>query len=284
MSLDVNETTYETQFTEVDGIRIAWRSAGQGRPLLMLTRFRASMEDWDPELITDLARSHRVITFDSVGVAESDGTVPETLEGAADIAMKFATVIGLDRPHILGWSMGGMIAQIMASKYGDAIGSVVLAGTTPSFAVEGTAPTPQEWLATATKPENSTEDMQFLFYADTEASRREGLASLARIGQGDAAAGAASKTTMQTVGAQGAATRKFFFGEDGAFKNLGNISVPVLVANGDRDRAFAVENSLVLARAIPEAQLAIYPDAGHAFLFQHANRFCEDVARFLAGL
>lgn len=250
----------------------------------MLTRFRASMADWDPELITNLARSHRVITFDNAGVAESDGTVPETLEGAADVAMKFAKVIGLDRPHVLGWSMGGMIAQIIASKYGEEIGSVVLAGTTPSFRLEGTVPTPQDWLATATKAENTSEDMQFLFYADSEASRRAGLASLARIGQGDAAAGAASKTTMQTVGAQGAATRKFFFGEDGAFKNLGNISVPVLVANGDRDRAFAVENSLALARAIPEAQLAIYPDSGHAFLFQYTNSFSEDVTRFLAGL
>lgn len=283
MSLDLNEPI-ETHFADVEGTQIAWRSAGQGRPLLMLNRFRASMADWDPELITALARNHRVITFDNAGVAASGGIVPDKLEGPADIAMQFANVIGLDRPHVLGWSMGGMIAQIIAAKYGEEVGGVVLAGTTPSFALEGTVPTPQEWLATATKEENTIEDMQFLFYADTEASRSAGLSSLARVGQDDATAGAASKTTMQTVGAQGAATRKFFFGEDGAFKNLGNISVPVLVANGDRDRAFAVENSLALARAIPDAQLAIYPDAGHAFLFQYANSFSEDVTRFLAGL
>lgn len=283
MSLDINEPI-ETHFVDVDGMQIAWRSKGQGRPLLMLNRFRASMADWDPELIVALARTHRVITFDNAGVAASGGTVPETLEGAADIAMQFAKVIGLETPHVLGWSMGGMIAQIIAAKYGDEVGGVVLAGTTPSFALEGTVPTPQEWLATATKEENTPEDMQFLFYADTEASRSAGLSSLARIGRDNATAGAASKTTMQTVGAQGAATRKFFFGEDGAFKKLDNISVPVFVANGDRDRAFAVENSLALVRAIPDAQLAIYPDAGHAFLFQNADQFSKDVTRFLSGL
>ena len=113
------------------------------------------------------------------------------------------------------------------------------------------------------------------------AARKFGMDSLARIGVGDAIVGAASKTTMQTIAAQGAATRKFFFGEDAAFKRLGDIKRPVLVANGDQDRAFAVENSVALVRAIPGSKLAIYPDSGHAFLFQHAERFAQDVTSFL---
>jgi pimeloyl-ACP methyl ester carboxylesterase len=283
MSLDINKSN-ESNFAQVGDVQIAWRSTGQGQPLLMLNRFRAAIDDWDPQLIAALARTYQVITFDSAGVAASGGNVPDTLEGAADIAIGLAQAIGLDRPHVLGWSMGGMIAQILAAKYGDQIGGVILAGTTPSFALEGTVPTAQEWLATATKEVNTPEDMQFLFYADTETSRSAGLSSLARIGQGDAAAGAASKTTMQTVAAQGAATRKFFFGEDGAFKQLGKINVPVLVANGDQDRAFAVENSVALVRALPKARLAIYPDAGHAFLFQHADQFARDVTQFLSEI
>ena len=140
-----------------------------------------------------------------------------------------------------------------------------------------------EWLAIATKDSNTPDEMLFIFYADSETSHAAGMASLARIGGGDPAAGAARKTTMETIAGQGIATRKFFQGEDGAFKRLGDIAVPVLVANGDQDRAFAVENSLALVRAIPNAQLAIYPDAGHAFHFQHAERFAEDVIRFLAS-
>jgi pimeloyl-ACP methyl ester carboxylesterase len=280
MSLDIHPAT-PLNFTQVNGVQIAWRSTGQGHPLLMLNRFRAAMADWDPALITALARDHQVITFDSAGVAASGGDVPDTLEGAADIAMGLAQAIGLDRPDVLGWSMGGIIAQIVAAKYGDQIGAVVLAGTTPSFAVEGAVPVPQDWLGTATKNANSPEDMLFLFYAETESSRAAGMSSLARIGGGDEAAGAASKTMMQTVAAQGAATRKFFLGEDGAFKQMSKIRVPVLVANGDQDRAFAVENSVALVRAIPNARLAIYPDAGHAFLFQHAERFAQDVTAFL---
>ncbi len=282
MPLDSDNTI--NNVTDVNGPKIAWRSAGTGQPLLMLNRFRASMDDWDPALIEALARHHQVVTFDSVGVAQSGGDVPETLDGAADIAMGLAKAIGLDKPNVLGWSMGGMTAQILAARYGDEIGGVILAGTTPSFAIEGTIPVSNEWLGTATKEQNSPEDMQFLFYADTETSRAAGMASLERIGGGDAIAGAASKTTMQTIAAQGGATRAFFFGEDGAFKRLGAISVPVLVANGDQDRAFAVENSLALVRTIPNAQLAIYPDAGHAFLFQHAEHFAKDVQAFLSAL
>ena len=280
MSLDAVQKN-PTNFAEVSGNQIAWRSYSEGQPLLMLNRFRAAMDDWDPALIGALAQNFQVITFDSAGVAESTGEVPETLEGAADVAMGLAQEIGLDRPNVLGWSMGGMTAQILAAKYGDQVGSVVLAGTTPSFAVEGTIPVPQEWLGTATKEQNTPEDMLFLFNADTDSSHAAGMGSLARIGSGDAMAGAASKTTMQTIAAQGAATRKFFFGEDGAFKQLGDIKCSVLVANGDQGRAFAVENSVALVRAISGSQLAIYPDSGHAFLFQHAERFAQDVTRFL---
>lgn len=273
-----------TNQIDVNGAAIAWRSQGEGRPLLMLNRFRAAMADWDPALIDALSAHHRVITFDSTGVGESGGSVPDTLEGAADVAMDLARALGLDRPHALGWSMGGMTAQILAAKYSADLGGVVLAGTTPSFALEGAIPLPEPWLGTATKESNTPEDMLYLFYADTPTSRAAGMASLARIGNGDAAAGAAPKTAMQTLAAQGAATRKFFFGEDGAFKRLGDISAPVLVANGDQDRAFAVENSVALVRAIPNAQLAIYPDSGHAFHFQHADRFADDVTRFLASV
>jgi len=111
--------------------------------------------------------------------------------------------MGLDKPNVLGWSMSGMTAQILAAKYGDEIGGVILAGTTPGFAIEGIIPVPQEWLGTATKEQIRPEDMQYLFYADTASSRAAGMASLARIGGGDADVGAASKTTMQTNAAQG---------------------------------------------------------------------------------
>jgi pimeloyl-ACP methyl ester carboxylesterase len=271
------------QRTQVGDAEITWQSRGDGAPLLLLNRFRAAMADWDPDLLDALAKSHRVITFDSAGVGDSSGTVPATLEGAADVAMGLADALGLEQPHILGWSMGGMTAQVAAAKYGARLGRVVLAGTTPSLRLAGTQPVPQDWLATAAKEINTPEDMLFLFYADSASSHAAGRASLARIGAGDAEAGARPKTSPQTMAAQAAATRAFLSGEDQAFERLGQINQPVLVANGDQDRAFAVENSLALARALPAAQLAIYPDAGHAFHFQHAAHFAADVARFLKG-
>ncbi len=281
--MSLNESRSElNNVAVVAGQQIAWRSVGSGRPLLMLNRFRAAMDDWDPALIEALSRNYQVISFDSTGVGASEGTVPETLEGAADVAMGVIQALGLNNPHVLGWSMGGMTSQILAAKYGEQISRVVLAGTTPSFAAEGTVQTAQEWLATATKETNTPEDMLYLFYAASESSRAAGMSSLARIGRGDAEAGAATKTSLQSVVAQGAATRKFFFGEDAAYQQLGTIRVPVLVANGDQDSAFAVANSVALSSLIPGAQLAIYPDAGHAFHFQYADRFAQDIHAFLS--
>ena len=268
---------------QIGDVDIAWESRGEGPPILMLNRFRAAMADWDPALLDALVQSHRVITFDSAGVGASTGTVPGTLEGAADLAMGLADALDLDRPHLLGWSMGGMIAQILAAKQGPRIGGVVLAGTSPSYRVAGAVPAPDAWMATAAKDINTPEDMLYLFYADTTTSHAAGLASLARIGGGDAVAGARPKTGMQTMAGQFAAARGFVTGEDGWFDKTGRIVNPVLVANGDQDKAFPVENSLALIRAIPCAQLAIYPDAGHAFHFQHAARFAADVTRFLAA-
>ncbi len=273
----------EFNFATVNGVDIAWRSHGSGRPLLMLNRFRGAMGDWDPALIEALAREHRVITFDNAGVAASSGSVPSSLSGAAEFAIGLADALELEQPHVLGWSMGGMTAQVLAAMHGERIGGVVLAGTTPSFAVPGTIPLPEDWLADATRDHYDASLIREIFYTDTPVGRAACQASLERTGDGDVTAGAKLKTTVETMAGQGVATRAFFSGEDGAFRHLGAIKVPVLVANGDRDRAFAIENSIALFRAIPKSELAVYPDAGHAFLFQHADRFATDVTHFLAG-
>src|SRR3546814_450933 len=123
----------ETRFAVANGHRIAYRSVGDegphGVPIVFLNRFRGSMDDWDPALINAVARDRRVIFFDNVGVGESDGQTPGCLERAADDAVGFIRALGLDAVDVLGWSLGGMTAQIMATKYPELVRKLAMVAT-----------------------------------------------------------------------------------------------------------------------------------------------------------
>ena len=269
-----------TDYVDVGGRRIATRSFGSGEPLVFLHRFRASMDDWDPALIEALARERRVITFDSAGVGESDGVVPATLEGAADVAADVIAALGLSRVDVLGWSMGGMTAQILAIKYPQLVRKLILTGTLPPGGSPEIVPSSNRWSQVAGKPTYVDDDIVYLFFAESEASRAAGRASLARTSR-PGRPGSAVKTTPETMQAQLRAIVGFYKNEGNWYGRLGEIASETLVANGDRDGAFPPIDSVVLAREIPKSQLAIYPDSGHGFLFQYADRFATDALRFL---
>lgn len=271
--------TAQSQTVEIDGGTIAYRRFGFGRPLLFLQRFRGGMDDWDPALLDALAAGREVILFDSLGVSESTGTTPPTLQEAADIAANVIAALGLERPDTLGWSMGGMTAQILALRHPGAVGKLILAGTNPPGGAPEFAEGSEEWLAVAGKPQYVVDDLTFLFFTSTEAGLTAGAASAARISARRPAE--QMKTTPETVGAQFNALLGFINNDGGWYARLPEIAVPVLVANGDRDAACPAINSVILARDIPGAQLVIYPDAGHGFHFQYADRFAADAAAFL---
>ena len=258
---------------------IAYRTFGDGSPLILLQRFRATMLDWDPAFLRALAARRKVIIFDSAGVGESGGTVPVTLEGAADIAAEF---IGLElgKADVLGWSMGGMSAQVLAIKHPGRVNGLVLAGTLPPGGSPEVIPSSPEWSTIAGKPEYTDEDILELFFTKSEASRVAGRASLARLSDNDRP-GSAVKTTPEVMRAQLGAIIGFYKNEGNWYGRLGEIVAATLVANGDSDGAFPVIDSVVLAREIPGAELAIYPDAGHAFHFQAPERVANDITSFL---
>lgn len=269
----------QSQAVEIEGGTIAYRRFGAGKPLLFLQRFRGGMDDWDPALLDAFAAGREVILFDSLGVSESGGTAPATLEAASDIAARVIAALALDRPDIIGWSMGAMTAQILALNHPQSVGKVILAGTNPPAGTPEFAPPSEAWLATAGKPQYTVDDLTFLFFTDTAAGRAAGAASAARI---SARRPAEQMVVLpETVGAQFTALSEFLGNKNGWFARLPEIATPVLVANGDRDAACPAINSVILAREIPGAQLAIYPDAGHGFHFQYAARFAADAAAFL---
>jgi pimeloyl-ACP methyl ester carboxylesterase len=258
--------------------RIAYRIEGEGDgpPLLLLPRFRGTMDDWDPELIAKLSAGRRVIRFDSAGVGESDGDAPDSIAGMSAIAIAFVEALGLEDFDILGWSMGGFIAQNLALDLSDRVRRLIIAGSSPGGLSGGPSPDPRV-SEVAGKPANDREDLLFLFFACTPSSRAAGLSSLARIEKSTTT----SAVRGQTVMAQAKAIGKWSAGEGAARPRLDSLKIPTLVAGGARDILMPAYGSFVLAQEIPSAKLILYPDSGHGFLFQYIEDFSREVSAFL---
>lgn len=273
-----------TQFVDVDGTQFAYRSLGVERsgepPLVLLHRWRAEMDDWDPLFLDSLAAGRRVIIFNNRGVGASEGDTPDTLEQAADDAAAFIRALGIEKADLLGWSMGGMTTPIVAQRHPELVRRLVLTGTCPPGNPEF-APVPQHWLDVAVKPEFEDEDILYIFFSESESSLRKGRESLARMNK-PGQRGSSVKTSLQTMQAQITAIGAFWANEQGWFEKLKEIQHPTLVANGDADVAFPITDSVVLFREIPNSQLTVYPDANHAFLFQEPVTFAAEVNTFLS--
>lgn len=276
-------TQTKSQYVDVNGTKFAYRTYGTETPgeppLVLLHRFRATLDDWDPAFIDALAKDRRVIAFNNRGVGDTEGETPSTLEEAADDAAAFIRAIGVKQADILGWSMGGMTSQILPLRHPELIRRVVLSGTCPPGNPES-APSPDHWMAVATKPAYQDEDILYIFFTKTENSLRLGRESLARMDK-PGVAGSSVKSKPETMAAQGAAIGAFWGNEKGWYEKLGQITQPTLVANGDLDVAFPVTDVIVMAREIPNSHIAVYPDAGHGFLFQMPEAFAADVVTFL---
>jgi pimeloyl-ACP methyl ester carboxylesterase len=273
----------QTRFVAVGGDRVAYREVGRASsgdaPLLLLHRFRATMDDWDPAFINAVARKRRVILFDNVGVGESGGKVPASLEQQGDAAVKFVQALRLRKVDVLGWSMGGMTAQIVAIKHPDVVRKLVIIGASPPAGSPEVITSPGDWSKVAAKPAYTDADLLYLFFSPSPEGAAAGRASLARTSFRRPAS--LVKTTPQATGAQYQAITSFFGNSDGWYQRLKQIKAPTLVANGDRDGSFPVIDSVVLAREIPDARLAVYPDSGHGFQFQYPERFAADLVEFL---
>ena len=267
----------ETEFVVVDGVNVAARTVGSGKRLVLLHRFRGTLDDWDPAFVSALATAGREgFMFDSLGVGQTGGVTPATVVEMADFAASVIRAGGTEPVDVLGWSLGGFVAQVLAIKYPKAVRKVVLAGTMPA----GGAPElvwSVDWLKRASAPVPTAENALALLYGDSDTSRTTGMASLGRMPHPPAAY--VSPTSMAT---QATVISRFADGDEGGwYARLGEITAPAFVANGDRDGLFPAIDSAVLARQIPRSRLAIYPDSGHAFLFQHTQRFANDVSGFL---
>ncbi|WP_369230620.1 alpha/beta fold hydrolase [Streptomyces sp. R21] len=253
-----------------------------GVPLVLLNRFRGTIDWWDPEFLDYLAADHDVIVFDNVGVGYTDGEPRDSLDGFAEGAIEFIDALGLAQADLLGWSLGGIVAQRVALRRPELVRKLIVAGSGPAGWVPGAPDFSEKVLGIMNKPDADRDDVLYLFYPETEAARAAGLEHFdhlsARLAEGGPAISEAAAQGMLT--AVGALLAVPF---DQVVAELEAIKQPVLYANGLHDVMIPAHASYVAVQHLDNATLVLYTGAGHAFLFQYAKAFTKQVADFLAA-
>ncbi len=273
-------TCAQTLFVKAGDVSYAYRSFGPegDTPLILLNRFRGTMDEWDPAFLDRLATARHVVIFDNVGVARTNGTASARLAGWAEGAADFIDSLGYDKVDLLGFSFGGLVAQELTLEHPELVRRLIIAGSGAGY-VEG-ANLGAEAIEVATKPVNSDDDFLFLFFRDTPSSQAAGRAHLARLRErADAFAATVSEETWKAMLSAGSDVGT---AETSLLNRVGAITQPTIVANGVKDVMIPTYQSFALAQAIPNARLIIYPNSGHAFMFQYSEIFGDEVIRFLA--
>jgi len=272
--------TAPTQFLDAGGVRYAYRRFGSPSavPIVLLQHFTGGLDHWDPAFTDGVAASREVILVDNAGVGASTGETPQTIEGMADCIRDFVDALGLPSFDLLGFSMGGMVAQAYVKQHADRIRRLVLVGTSP----RGGDPTPfGAEVAQRARGDAGEVEMAWLFFGHSEAGRAAAAAYWqrrhARTEDRDPPSG------IPTILAQVAAGRDWLAPHGERFADLARITVPTLVANGHTDVMLPTINSFYLQQHLPDAQLILYPDAGHAPHFQYPEPFLAHLRLFLGS-
>jgi pimeloyl-ACP methyl ester carboxylesterase len=272
--------TAPTRYAEGGGIRFAYRRFGlPGRPPLMFYQhFMGTMDDHDPALSDAFAGDREVILFNNTGVASSSGIVPGTIEAMARDAITFTDALGLTTIDVVGHSMGGLVAQEVALARPDLVRRLVLVGTGPRGG-EGIGARP-DWVGKLfARKYQRQEDMWLpILFAPTRTSQTAGRAYIERI---VARADRDTPVTDQSIAAQRAAIAAYGAAKDPGYANLKGLELPVLVVNGTDDIIIPTINSYILQQFLPDAELILYPDAGHGSHFQYSGLFVRHARIFL---
>jgi pimeloyl-ACP methyl ester carboxylesterase len=283
-SRTASNVTAPTQFLHIGDQKYAYRRFGTGsaQPLLLLQHFTGTLDNWDPAVTDSLASSREVILFENAGVGRSTGQVPTTIAGMAKHALAILEGLRITTCDVLGFSLGGMIAQQMVQDRRSIFRRMILVGTAPRGGediMHLEKPTLAKHLADPHLRGYAV--LQKLFFAPTESSQEAGAAFIARLTQRKEDREPASGP--EVAGAQMAAFREWerFVGD--RFADLKSIRRPTLVVNGIYDEMIPVANSYWLSQHLPNAVLLTYPDSGHGSLFQFHESFARQASAFLAS-
>ncbi|MGF4045385.1 alpha/beta fold hydrolase [Paenarthrobacter nitroguajacolicus] len=261
-----------------NGVSYAYRELGPkgGVPVVFLIHLAGNMDNWDPRIIDPIAEKHHVITFSNRGVGASTGRVPDSIEGMADDAATFIKALGYPKVDLFGFSLGGMIAQSLVIKHPGLVRKLVLAGTGPAGGegIQKIIGTTYYDILRGTLTRQDPKE--FLFFNRNSAGKPAARAFIERLKERTTNREAPVK--LQAFQTQLKAIRRWGLSPSA---DLGVITQPTLIANGDNDRMVPSVLSSDMRRRIPGSELVIYPDSGHGGIFQFHDRFVPVALEFL---
>ncbi|WP_243048781.1 alpha/beta hydrolase [Dyella sp. RRB7] len=281
MTLHTHQTA-PTQYVQANGIRFAYRRFGKagGVPLVLNMHFTGTMDHWDPLITDGLAKDREVILFNNAGIASSSGEVPTTIEGMAANAAAFIKALGLTQVDVLGFSLGGLVAQTLAIDEPRLVRKLVLVGTGPRSGEGMASLTPEAqriFGATYDEPDHL---WLKVFFTDSAASQAAGRAFLQRFRL--RTQDRDPEVNEKVAPAQIEALGKWGAPRENPYDYLKQLHQPTLVINGGTDVIIYTINSYLLQQHIPNAQLILYPDANHGSQYQYPDRFVKHVSDFIA--
>jgi len=264
---------------DVGGTPFAYRELGtaSGVPVILLNHLGAVLDNWDPRVVDGLATRHRAITFDNRGIGGSGGSTPDTVEAMARDAVAFIRTLGFGKVDLLGFSLGGMVAQVIAKLEPQLVRKMILAGTGPAGGAGIDKVTRITFLDMLKGYLTFKDPKHYLFFTTTANGRREAGKFINRLKERSETRDkpisiAAFRAQLRAIHAWGVQESS----------DLSTVRQPVFVANGDHDRMVPTSNTIDLAKRLPDSELKIYPDAGHGGIFQFHDEFVAQALAFLA--
>ncbi|WP_415768292.1 alpha/beta fold hydrolase [Pseudomonas sp. LB3P38] len=266
------------QSIRVNGIPFAYRDIGPrtGVPLVLFNHWGAVLDNFDPAIIDGLAQTRRVIATDYRGIGGSGAIAPLTVGEMADDALQLIHELGFETVDVLGFSLGGFVAQDIALKAPGLVRRLILTGTGPAGGSGIDKVGSVSWPLILKGLLTLRDPKFYLFFTSTPNGRRAASQYLQRLKE--------RKKNRDKGPSPSAFLRQLkaitAWGKQ-APQDLGRLRMPTLIVNGDTDIMVPSVNSIALANRIPHAQLIIYADAGHGGIFQH---YVDFVAKALAFL
>ena len=265
---------------DVAGTRFAYRRLGPdtGVPVILLHHLGAVLDNWDPRVIDGIAAHHRVIAFDNRGVGATKGSTPTSVAEMARDAVAFIRALGFNQVDLLGFSLGGFVAQVIAQEEPQLVRRLILAGTGPAGGEGIDKVTPITIRAMLRGGLTFKDPKTYLFFTRTPNGKTAAREFLKRLKErkedrDKAISPIAFRAQLKAIHA---------WGKQAPY-DLSSVRQPVLVANGDQDLMVPSSNSADLARRLPNARLKLYPDGGHGGIFQYHDEFVAETLDFLDG-
>jgi pimeloyl-ACP methyl ester carboxylesterase len=270
----------ETQYAVIQDYKIAYRSIGEGSPIILCNRFRGNLDDWDPAFLDALAKNYKVITFNHKGLASSSGIPHDTILGFAQDALDLADYLKIDQFILGGWSLGGWAAQVATTEFPERISHTILIGTKPPGKVAHTME--QIFLDTAYIPDYTLEHETILFFEPaSELSKAAAFESHQRINQRE---NKDPKITQEFWVHYNNAHTDYMEDPYKSREKLMESKVPILVISSHHEVCFPPENWFDLNQKLPTTTLITIPQSGHGPQHQYPEMISDFIHTFIRSM